>query len=52
MGALFASRTAKSLLRLKQKYGSRIGEGIVLHHGEIQNKEGIWYLPYFMAAVL
>ena len=47
-----AAQTAKSLLRLKAKYGNRIGEGIVLHHEEIKNKEGIWYLPYYMATVL
>jgi predicted AAA+ superfamily ATPase len=45
-----ASRQAKSLVRLKARYGSRIGESIVLHPGEIQNKEDIWYLPYYMAA--
>ncbi len=41
-----------SLNGLKKKFGKRIGDGIVLHHGEISIKEGIIYLPYYMAAIL
>ena len=46
------SSSITSLKRLKEVYGSRIGESIVLHHGEVKNEDGILYLPYYMATVL
>ena len=46
------SDSIKSLLKLKEKFGNRVGDGIVLHHGEVERKEGVWYLPYYMATVL
>ena len=46
------SSSIKSLLKFKEKFGKRVGEGIVLHHGEIKFQEGIWFLPYYMATVL
>ena len=42
----------KSLLKLKAKFGKRIGDGIVLHHGEIKREGDVIYLPYYMAALL
>ena len=42
----------KSLLRLKEIYGKRIGDAIVLHHGEIKDENGIVFLPYYMAPLL
>ena len=46
------SDSIKSLLKLKEKFGNRVGDGIVLHHGEVERREGVWYLPYYMATVL
>ena len=46
------SRSIKSLLAFKEKYGKRVGRGIVLHHGEILLKDDILWLPYYMASVL
>ena len=46
------SNSLKSLKRLKEKYGVRIGEGIVLHHGELKFEDGILFLPYYMACLL
>lgn len=42
----------KSLLRLKEIYGKRIGDAIVLHHGEIKDENGVVFLPYYMAPLL
>lgn len=47
-----SSASIKSLQTLKEKYGKRIGDPIVLHHGEIKHQNNIWYLPYYMASVL
>ncbi len=46
------NKRISSLNRLKERFGKRIGNGIVLHHGEISVKENIVYLPYYMAAIL
>lgn len=46
------SNSIRSLTRFKEKFGKRIGEAVVLHHGEIKNQDGIWFLPYYMATVL
>lgn len=46
------SLSIKSLERIKATYGSRIGDGIVLHHGEVKEQDGILFLPYYAAAVL
>ncbi|MDO4936949.1 MAG: AAA family ATPase [Sutterellaceae bacterium] len=46
------SSSIKSLLKFKEKFGKRVGDGIVLHHGEIKCQDGIWFLPYYMATVL
>ena len=46
------SESIKSLTRLKEKFRQRIGEGIVLHHGEIREENSVLYLPYYMAALL
>lgn len=46
------SSSIKSLLRFKEKFGKRIGEAIVLHHGEIKRQDDVWYLPYYMATLL
>lgn len=42
----------KSLQRFKEKFGKRIGQAIVLHHGEIKRQDEVWYLPYYMATLL
>lgn len=39
-------------LFLKQQFGKRVGTPIVLHHGEVQKKEEVLYLPYYMASLL
>lgn len=46
------SSSIKSLVRFKEKFGERIGEAIVLHHGEIKRQDDVWYLPYYMATLL
>ena len=46
------NRSIKSLIKLKGIFGKKIGNGIVLHHGEIDVKEDILYLPYYMASLL
>ena len=46
------SSSIKSLVRFKEKFGKRIGEAIVLHHGEIKRQDDVWYLPYYMATLL
>ena len=46
------SSSIKSLVRFKEKFGKRIGEAIVLHHGEIKQQDDVWYLPYYMATLL
>ena len=47
-----SSSSIKSLERFKEKYGSRIADGIVLHHGELKREGTVVFLPYFMACVL
>ena len=46
------NKSIKSLKKLKESFGKRIGDGIVLHHGEIDIKDGVLYLPYYMASLL
>lgn len=46
------STNIKSLKKLKEKYGKRIGDGIVLHHGEIKQQENMTFYPYYMASIL
>ena len=46
------SSSIKSLVRFKEKFEKRIGEAIVLHHGEIKQQDDVWYLPYYMATLL
>lgn len=41
-----------SLARYKEKFGDRVADGIVLHHGDVTRKRHINYLPYYMATVL
>ena len=42
----------KSIERLRAAVGKRIGNGIVLHHGEIMEKDGLSFMPYYMAPFL
>lgn len=46
------SSRIKSLQRLKEKFGKRIGDGIVFHHGEVKREGNIVYLPYYMVTVI
>lgn len=41
-----------SLRKFKDKFGKKIGEGVVLHHGEIKKEGDMIYLPYYMAPLL
>ena len=41
-----------SIKKLREMYKPRIGEGIVLHHGELYKEEDIQFLPYYMAPLL
>ena len=36
-----------SIRRLRELYKPRIGEGVVLHHGELYEDDGLLYLPYY-----
>ncbi len=45
-------KSIKSLTAFKEKYGKKVGGGIVLHHGEIRVEENLLWLPYYMASVL
>ncbi len=47
-----SSARIKSLQRLKEKFGKRIGDGIVFHHGEVKREGNIVYLPYYMVTVI
>lgn len=47
-----SSSRIKSLERFKEKFGKRIGDGIVLHQGDLKREGGVAYLPYYMACVL
>ena len=47
-----SSASLISLTRCKEKFGNRIGDGIVLHHGEVKREGNFVYLPYYMATVL
>ena len=42
----------KSIERLKATFGKRVGNGIVLHHGELIDHDGIQFMPYYMAPFL
>ncbi|MBR6422275.1 ATP-binding protein [bacterium] len=46
------NKSTASILKLKETFGKRIGQGIILHHGEIKSEENFLWLPYYMAAVL
>lgn len=46
------SKFLLSLQRFKEKFGKRVGTPIVLHHGEVNKKEDVIFLPYYMASVL
>ena len=45
-------KSIKSLTAFKDKYGKKVGRGIVLHHGEIRVEDNLLWLPYYMASVL
>lgn len=47
-----SSSRIKSLERFKEKFGKRIGDGVVLHQGDLKREGGVAYLPYYMACVL
>lgn len=47
-----SSSPIKSLEGFKEKFGKRIGDGIVLHQGDLKREGGVAYLPYYMACVL
>lgn len=44
--------STKSLNSFHEKYRRKIGDGIVLHHGEIKKDGRLLWLPYYMAALL
>lgn len=47
------SKSLGSLTRFREKFGKRIGDGFVLHHGELKEEDGVLFLPYYnMAALL
>ena len=46
------NKSVKSLIKIKEKFGKRIGDGIVLHHGEIKREDDVICLPYYMAPLL
>ena len=41
-----------SIKKLRDTYQSRIGKGIVLHHGEIHEDDSLLYLPYYLSPLL
>jgi len=45
-------KSIKSLISFKEKYGKKVGRGIILHHGELRVEENLLWLPYYMASVL
>ena len=45
-------KSLSSIKKLKETYEKRIGNGIILHHGEIKQEENTLWLPYYMAPVL
>lgn len=47
-----SSSRISSLERFKEMFGKRIGDGIVLHQGDLKREGGVAYLPYYMACVL
>lgn len=46
------SKSIKSLVRFRQKYGKRIGTAYVLRAGEVRDEGDVVYLPYYMACML
>lgn len=42
----------KSLDKFKQKFAQQVGESYVLHDGDIEEKNGVIYLPVYMAGFL
>ena len=47
-----SSKSIHSLEKFKEKFRKKVGQPIVLHHGEIKEENGVLYLPYYMASVL
>ena len=45
-------KSLSSIKKLKETYEKRIGNGIILHHGEIKQEENTLWLPYYMAPVI
>ena len=45
-------KSLSSIKKLRETYEKRIGNGIILHHGEIKQEENILWLPYYMAPVI
>lgn len=45
-------KSISSINKLKATYEKRIGNGIILHHGEIKQEENSLWLPYYMAPVI
>ncbi|MBR4430615.1 MAG: ATP-binding protein [Clostridiales bacterium] len=45
-------KSIKSITKFKASFGTGIGKGIVLHHGEIKQEDNMLWLPYYMATVI
>lgn len=45
-------KSISSINKLKVTYEKRIGNGIILHNGEIKQEENILWLPYYMASII
>lgn len=45
-------KSLSSIKKLRETYEKRIGNGIILHHGEIKQEENTLWLPYYMAPVI
>ena len=46
------SKSIKSLVKFREKFGKRVGQAYVLHAGEVKRDGEIVYLPYYMAPLL
>lgn len=44
--------TLTSLEKFKKKYSSYLGVSILLHTKDVENKNGVLYLPLYMAGLL
>lgn len=42
----------KSLRRLDELFGGSVGDMWVLHAGDVEQRDGVWHLPWAMASVL